>query len=62
MTEMAPALMVLTFTFLMNMSTAASPRANVVFVLTDDQDSTLASMDVMNATRALIGSQGESNY
>lgn len=52
------ALTVLTF-LLVNMATAASPRANVVFVLTDDQDSTLASMDVMNATRALIGSQGE---
>lgn len=50
-------IMVLTF-LLMNMVTATSPRANVVFVLTDDQDSTLASMDVMNATRALIGSQG----
>ena len=37
---------------------AASSRANVVFVLTDDQDATLASMNVMNATRALIGAQG----
>ena len=55
---MMMALTVLTF-LLVNMATAASPRANVVFVLTDDQDSTLASMDVMNATRALIGSQGE---
>ena len=57
---MMMALTVLTGNLLMNMVTAA-PRANVVFVLTDDQDSTLASMDVMNATRALIGSQGESS-
>ena len=37
---------------------AVSQRSNVVFVLTDDQDATLASMNVMNATRALIGAQG----
>jgi N-acetylglucosamine-6-sulfatase len=39
-------------------SDALSPTPNVIFVLTDDQDVTLGSMDSMNRTNALITKQG----
>ncbi|HEV7508741.1 MAG TPA: sulfatase [Thermoanaerobaculia bacterium] len=39
-------------------SAAEAPRPNIVFVLTDDQELTLGSLDFMPRTRALIGAQG----
>ncbi|MFL6193486.1 MAG: sulfatase [Thermoanaerobaculia bacterium] len=43
---------------------AAQARPNIVFILTDDQDLTLGSLQFMPRTRALIGGQGMtfSNY
>jgi N-acetylglucosamine-6-sulfatase len=37
---------------------SAAPRPNLVFVLTDDQDLVLGSLDFMPKTRALIADQG----
>lgn len=39
-------------------SLSAAPKPNIVFILTDDQDLTLGSLDFMPRTRALIADQG----